>query len=200
MVPSKEEGGFDNAPKEEDLTFIIAAVIRSHSEGGRLATEEELLKLAADRQGVPPTAADPSEEVGTILRRTVEAHKDLCVLLSEDGSRRHYSSQYMTEAYARLLLAKEGDQMKLMAEVIRENSALYPRPIPLEAFTSPPFDLTLEQITGYLDRMAGNDIYLDIASTATSTSRVFLYSTRHLEPDYAAMLAEWLDVGQSDNP
>jgi len=29
---------------------------------------------------------------------------------------------------------------------------------------------------------------------------VFLYSTRHLETDHAAMLAEWLDVGQFENP
>jgi hypothetical protein len=29
---------------------------------------------------------------------------------------------------------------------------------------------------------------------------VFLYSTRHLDPDHASMLAEWLDVGQYRNP
>ena len=40
----------------------------------------------------------------------------------------------------------------------------------------------------------------DIARTATSASGCYLYSTRHLEPDHAAVLAEWLDVGQFDNP
>jgi hypothetical protein len=27
-----------------------------------------------------------------------------------------------------------------------------------------------------------------------------LYSALHLEPEYASMLAEWLDVGQFNNP
>ena len=48
--------------------------------------------------------------------------------------------------------------------------------------------------------MGGEEEYRDIVSTTTSTSRVFLYSTLHLEPDHASMLAEWLDVGQSNNP
>jgi hypothetical protein len=48
--------------------------------------------------------------------------------------------------------------------------------------------------------MQGEKEYLDIASTTTSSSRVFLYSTLHLEPDHAEMLAEWLDVGQFENP
>jgi hypothetical protein len=48
--------------------------------------------------------------------------------------------------------------------------------------------------------MRAEERYLDIASTTTSSPRVFLYSTMHLEPDHAAMLAEWLDVGQFENP
>jgi hypothetical protein len=36
--------------------------------------------------------------------------------------------------------------------------------------------------------------------TMTSASSVFLYSTLYLEPAHASMLAEWLDVGQFDNP
>ena len=51
-----------------------------------------------------------------------------------------------------------------------------------------------------LEAMAAAEGYGDIARTATSASGVYLYSTRHLEPDHAAMLAEWLDVGQFDNP
>ncbi len=67
-------------------------------------------------------------------------------------------------------------------------------------FTRPPFDLTAGQVMDSLERMAGRKEYDDIASTTTSASTVFLYSTLHLEPDYASMLAEWFDVGQGENP
>jgi hypothetical protein len=35
---------------------------------------------------------------------------------------------------------------------------------------------------------------------STSAGHVFLYSSRYLERDYALMLAEWVDVGQFENP
>ena len=106
----------------------------------------------------------------------------------------------MTETYAMILLQKLGDPLRLIAETVRENSAVYPRPVPLDIFTQPPFDLTRQEVLNDLERMAAEDEYRDIVPTTTSASRVFLYSTLHLEPEYASMLAEWLDVGQFNNP
>jgi hypothetical protein len=48
--------------------------------------------------------------------------------------------------------------------------------------------------------MAGAKEYQDIAQTTSSIGTVFLFSRLHLEPDYASMLAEWIDVGQSKSP
>jgi hypothetical protein len=48
--------------------------------------------------------------------------------------------------------------------------------------------------------MAGLDAYQDIAQTTTSAGNTFLYSRTFLDPAYAAALAEWIDVGQYDNP
>jgi hypothetical protein len=67
-------------------------------------------------------------------------------------------------------------------------------------FTNSPFDLDPEEIQACLVRMTGPSDYKDICQTTTSIGNVFLYSTLHLEPGYAAMLAEWLDVGQANNP
>jgi hypothetical protein len=106
----------------------------------------------------------------------------------------------MTETYARLLLQREGDPLQLIAEIVRENSALYPRPFPLGAFERTPFTMTREEIQRCLDQMSCHQAYQDIARTITSAGNVFLYSTLHLDPDYAATLAEWTDVGQHDNP
>jgi hypothetical protein len=48
--------------------------------------------------------------------------------------------------------------------------------------------------------MGEQEEFQDIALATTSMGRVYLYSTHHLEPDYASTLAEWLDVGQANNP
>jgi hypothetical protein len=145
-------------------------------------------------------AAGTEEEAGNILRKVVGENEDLRELAAEDGSRSYYSSHFMTEAYAGILLQKQGNRLRLIAEIVRQNSAAYPRPVPLDLFTQPPFDLTLQEVLNGLEGMSAQDEYGDIEPTTTSTSRVFLYSTLHLDPEYASMLAEWLDVGQSNNP
>ena len=136
----------------------------------------------------------------TVIKKTREANGDLKIIPDKDGIPRYYSSRFMSEAYVGFLLKKEGDPLLLIAESVRENSAVYPRPISLETFRNPPFDLTPAEIQSCLEQMAGRDEYKDIEQITTSAEGVFLYSKSYLEPGHAAMLAEWLDVGQFDHP
>ena len=190
-----------NMAKEgEAAARAIAAMIRQSSEASQLIAESEIHRRVADQHLLTSPAADPAEEVGNILKKVVEGSEDLHELASQDGSRHYYSSHFMTGAYARILLQKKGDQLRLIAETVRENCALYPRPVPLDIFTQPPFDLARQEVLEDLERMAAEEEYRDILPTTTSASRVFLYSTLHLELEYASMLAEWLDVGQFNNP
>jgi hypothetical protein len=190
-----------NIGKEgEAAARAIAAMIRQSSEASQLIAESEILRRMADQHLLISQAADPAEEVGDILKKVVDGSEDLHELAAQDGSRRYYSSHFMTETYAMILLQKQGDPLRLIAETVRENSAVYPRPVPLDIFTQPPFDLTRQEVLNDLERMAAEEEYRDIVPTTTSASRVFLYSTLHLEPEYASMLAEWLDVGQFNNP
>ena len=190
-----------NIGKEgEAAPRAIATMIRQSSEASQLIAESEILRRMADQHLLISQAADPAEEVGDILKKVVDGSEDLHELASQDGSRRYYSSHFMTETYAMILLQKLGDPLRLIAETVRENSAVYPRPVPLDIFTQPPFDLTRQEVLNDLERMAAEEEYRDIVPTTTSASRVFLYSTLHLEPEYASMLAEWLDVGQFNNP
>jgi hypothetical protein len=186
--------------EEEAAARAIAALIRQSSEVGQLTSESEILYRVADQHLLTSQAAGPAEEVGNILKKVVDENEDVHELIAQDGSRRYYSSHFVTEAYAMILLQKQGDHLRLIAEIVRQNSAIYPRPVPLDIFTQPPFDLTRQEVLNCLERMAAEEEYHDIVPTTTSASRVFLYSTLHLEPDYASMLAEWLDVGQSNNP
>ena len=179
---------------------VIAAMIRRSSEASQLISESEILRRVADQHLFASATADPAEEVGNTLKKVFEGSEYLHKLVDRDGSWRYYSSHFMTEAYAMILLQTLGDHLRLIAETVRQNSAVYTRPVPLDIFMEPPFDLTRQEVLSHLERMAAEEEYGDIMLTTTSASRVFLYSTLHLEREYASMLAEWLDVGQSDNP
>jgi hypothetical protein len=175
-------------------------MIRQCSEEGRLIAEDEILGCAAS-QGLltsPPLKQD--KELKKILNGILKKNKDLHALAAEDDSRRFYSSQFLTEAYAIILLQKQGNPLQLIAEVVRQNSRAYPRPVPLDIFTRPPFDLEEKEVKKFAKEMAAVKAYCDIVLIKTSTSREFLYSSLHLERAHASMLAEWLDVGQANNP
>ena len=195
-----EETAEPKRAKETEPTGAIAVMIRQESKAGKLISAPEILRRGADQELFPTPAAGLGEEAGNLLRKVVDENEDLHELAAEDGSRSYYSSHFMTGAYAGILLQKQADPLRLITEIVRQNSAVYPRPVPLDLFTQPPFDLTLQEVLNVLERMSGRDEYRDIEPTTTSTSRVFLYSTLHLDPAHASMLAEWFDVGQPNNP
>ncbi len=185
--------------KWEAAAQAAMTVIRHRSGQGQLATEDEILE---ELVALGLLGAEPGESAAVlteILSEAAEARQDLRSIRSGESAR-YYSSQFMTEMYAGLLVRKEGDPLQLIAAIVRENSSVYPRPYPLGGFERSPFSMTREEIVSCLDRMAAEEAYRDIARTTTSAGNCFLYSTSHLDHDYAATLAEWIDVGQYDNP
>ena len=191
MIVLKEEG---------HMAREIADMIRQCSEAGQLLSESQILGRVAGQVSLTWPLADPAEKIGNVVKDVVGKYEDVRLLTAQDGTRRYYSSQFMTQAYAEILLQKGSSHLRLIAEIVRQNSELYPRPVPMDLFTLPPFDLTGQEVRNAVERMAAGEEYRDIVPTTTSASRVFLYSTLHLEPDHASMLAEWLDVGQLNNP
>jgi len=189
-----------NPRTRETIIHEIVESIRKKSQTGQLASEnhifQELLNrgiLKRDREESEHLFKEASEEA-------LNRYEDLEKLPGKGEGLRLYSSQYMTESYTRILLQKETDLLLLIAEVVRENSSIYPRPVPLHLFGDSPFNLTQGELQSYLEQMAKEEGYRDIKQTTTSTGNVFLFSSLHLEPDYASMLAEWFDVGQFNNP
>ncbi len=173
-----------------------AAAIRERSAASRLISESEILDLL---NAAPPTPLETGQDIHGFLAKLVEGHEDLHGLPGT-GSPWYYSSDHMTEAYATLLLHRQDGPLRLIAETVRQNAGTHRRPMPLDLFTRPPFNLTHEQVLESLAMMTETAGYGDIARTTTSASGIYLYSKTHMETDYAAMLAEWLDVGQFDNP
>jgi hypothetical protein len=200
MIKTPELAETNLGKEREAAAQAVAAMIRESSEAGQLIAESEILLRVADQHLCTSPALDPAEEAGRILGKGLNGSEDLHELIAQDGNRRYYSSHFMTEAYATILLRKQGDPLRLIADTVRENSAAYPRPVPVDIFTQPPFAFSRQEVLHYLERMAAEEEYCDIVPTTTSASRMFLFSTIHLEADYASMLAEWIDVGQLENP
>ena len=189
-----------NSPKWEAQSQTATQVIRHRSGQGQLATEEDILEEVVALGFVEGGPAEVQAALAEILAAAKTASDDLREIQDQTGERRYYSAQFMTGMYARLLVRREGDPLQLIAEIVRENSSLYPRPFPVGGFERSPFGMSREAIQQCLDRMAGLEAYQDIARTTTSAGNSFLYSRTYLDPDYAASLAEWIDVGQYDNP
>ncbi len=186
---------------EEPLRQRMADLIRMKSRDGHFTSRTEIRQDLLDRQLFPsqPKEGEP-DRFQLLLEKTLDEHGDLREIPGKEAEPRYYSSVYMSDSYVQLLLRKEGDPLSMIAETVRENSLVYPRPLPLTTFKNSPFDLTEEEVLACLRQMAEREEYGDIQQAATSIGTVFLYSTLHLDRDYASMLAEWLDVGQFNNP
>lgn len=178
----------------------LAELIRERSKAGELLARAVLETELADRQA---PAADPAAEpvtVAALIQEAMIGCPDIKVIVDDTGGAYYFSEQSMSGAYAQVLLLKRQGPLRMMAEVIREHSRAYPRPVPLSLFQAAPFNLSDGEIALALTEMLGKPPYGDIARLTTSIGNVFLYSTDHLEPSYAALLAEWADVGQVENP
>ena len=177
----------------------VAELIRKRSAAREFITAAKIPDLWEDEYPPFPDMDGSSEDITGILTRLVHEKEDLHEL-SVSGSPCYYSDIHMTAAYAQIVLHKQEGPLSLIAETVRQNSREYQRPVALDIFTQPPFNLGYDQIRDYLSIMAATKGYDDIDSTSSSASRIYLYSTAHLERDHAEMLAEWLDVGQAHNP
>ena len=100
---------------------MIGAMIRQESKEGRLVSAPEVLNWAAEQKLFTPSGA--GEEAGVnLLCTVVDENEDLRHIADENDFRSYYSSLSMTEAYARILLHKGSAPLRLIADVVRENS------------------------------------------------------------------------------
>lgn len=178
----------------------VAELIRESSKAGELLPSSAIeAEIAARTAPAGVSEAEPPR-AAALIQEALRAHDDLRVMTDDSGGAWYFSEMFMTGAYARVLLLKTEGPHKMVAEVIREHSRLYPRAVPAALFQCSPFNLSGEEVARTLEEMKGKPAYRDIALLTTSIGNLFAYSTDHLDANHAAMLAEWADVGQADNP
>ena len=177
----------------------VLVAVRAASREGRLIGLEEVraavLALAAESPNGPP---DQAELTDARLAGLLAAHPGVAAFASASGETLYHAPNLLSHTYARIL-DRKGSPLVLLAEEIRANSRDYPRPVPVELFEAPPFDLRPEEIEHALHALAADPAHQDITFTTTSTGMVYLFSTRHLERGYAAFLAQRAE-SLSENP
>ena len=155
----------------------ICGLIRRKNGAGRLVLAEEVYEEFL-KKGILKENEHSFAEFEAFLKEMVDQNDDLKEIKDGKGISHYYSPGSMVESYAQLIVRRGLDPWILMAEVVRENSERYPRPVPIDLFGDAPFDLTREEISACLKGMADLKEYQDIQQTTTSVGRVFLYSRR----------------------
>jgi hypothetical protein len=172
-----------------EVRAALADCVRAFSREGRLFSPADL----------PAASRAAPEDWRALVDATLAEHPDLHETPHPAGAAGLYSELFMTAPYARIL-AGRGDPAALVAATVRDRSRTQLQPVPLSLFETAPFDFGAAELAASLARLEADPDASDIARTETSAGTVFLYSTRHLQPDHAAALAEWIDVGQVENP
>jgi len=113
----------------------------------------------------------------------------------------YFSTASMTEAYAtNLARVEEKDPLNLVAQTVRDDSRIYPRPTALNTFHDAPWRLGQTEMASVLLKLGREAGVEDIQSCTASNGAVYLYSTRYLTPAHASGLTEYYEVERWNNP
>jgi hypothetical protein len=106
-----------------------------------------------------------------------------------------YSVDHMTETYARLLARVEAnDPAALVAETVREESLIYPRPTKVALFYAPVFQLQECNMPMIVESVLTRPEYKDIKKIDAPTGAIYLYSEMYMDPDLAERYVQWEEV------
>jgi hypothetical protein len=170
----------------EDLAFLTRYV-REQSAKGHFITYEDFLLEPLSFQ----------EEDINLVMQEIQSNVDFAQIKELQGknSRYFYSNEKMNEQYAALLLkTKDKDYLKLIVDVVRDDSKRYPKTTNIKKFLGAPFHLTNQDLDGVLAQMEKDDAYQDIKTTKASNGATCLYSDKYLEKARAEYLTEYEEV------
>lgn len=166
----------------------LAAAIRKDSVAYSLTTRERLEALY------------PEADLSSLLEAAQTEFPDIRTVAGERVTY-YYSSSSMTEAYAtHLARVEDKDPLRLIAETVRDESRIYPRPTAVKAFSEAPFVISPSDVASALARLGKEAGVEDIESCTASNGAVYLYSTRYLTPAHAQGLTEYYEVERWMNP
>lgn len=179
--------------KKNDKMLLAVEFIRNNTKEIKLTKLEDL--------GDEPVSLK-DEELDTLWEQfsSEEEYRDIKKIKKSDNIYL-YSDISMTESYASMLARiEEKDLLKTVAETVRNESKLYPRPTEARLFYISPFCFKEEEFKDVLDRLKDSEEYKDICETRASNDALYLYSNKFMSKDQAMALTEWIEVLQDETP
>lgn len=173
----------------DDLSRAIRDTVRNASADKRLITADEvaetLRRLGFGDLLEPSPQVDARHRVAAMLSGLPGVES----LASVSGGVAYHDTTVLSRAYARILDRKIAPAV-MLAEEVRSNCRDYPRPVSVELFEKPPFDLAPQALRAALETLESDPKFQDIASLTTSEGAAYLFSTLHMRRAHALFLAE----------
>ncbi len=168
-----------------------AANTVAHDDNGNIADDAYVRESDQRAPGMQPggPGSPLDKKAWAWLAGILSSQPGIGCFESLSGRTVYHDPALLSRTYA-LILDRKGSPVALMAGEIRANSREYPRPVPVELFEAPPFDLTPIEIEHALKTMAASPDFQDITFTTTPSGVAYLFSTTHLERVYAEFLAQ----------
>jgi hypothetical protein len=125
-----------------------------------------------------------------------EAYADIVRTPNErTGAEYLHSTTFLSAVYATHLIRSQADDPTyLIAQTVRENSEIYPKPTSLEFFELEPFGLKFDDVLTHMKAILTDEAYADIKPVTVSNGMVYLFSDKFLSQAQAQALAQWVEV------
>lgn len=177
--------GPESEPQPDPALTAFAEYVRQR-------TQQEAVVSAADCQGEPLSLSEEAFQdlVQKLKKSEDEAFSDL-ELLQGPKSLYVYSSRHMSGAFARIQTrVRDKDAKATIAESVREESKIYPRPALRAQFLGEPFFLSEEEINHALEEMRDSEEFRDIQSCVTTDGTEYFYSEHYLTRAHALSIVD----------
>jgi len=127
--------------------------------------------------------------------------QDIQEIIGPTGIAYLYSEKFMTSNYATILARVEAkNPYATIAETVREESRVYPRPTKMTLFSDPVFQIESDQMQVVVETLLRRPEYQDLKKIVASTGAIYLYSAQYLDPAAAQWQVEWEEVEKNNNP
>ena len=178
----------------EERAKMVAEYIRVESKAERLVDPSVFT-------GEPFSLSE--DELAEVWERHAadEQYSDLVRTVDEATGVAYLHSEYILSVrFAQLVLRKQAnDPKRLIAEMVRENSDLWPRPVSAEFFSETPlFEMSPADVAKVIEDVMADPAYADIKGVTTSNGVLYLFSDRFMVEPVALRMAEWTEVDSKD--
>ena len=110
-----------------------------------------------------------------------------------------FSEDHMSHSFAKLSARLvEQDLLGMLAEQVRDDSRIYPRPTPARQFYGAPYNIGKEQLVELLTTIRNDEEYSDIEFFETTNGAQYLVSRKHMHPDQARAIAQMQEVEEPE--